>query len=115
MLYLLLQKKKCNKCKTLCHKDVLFCWSCGSSFDLRICTSGHKNPAWVQYCLTCGKDRSLMSQPHTSKELSFVKHPSRPSTYLPGHRKVHYVLACLAVLLGVAILVIAALFIAGFY
>src|SRR5260370_629375 len=36
--------------------------------------------------LTCGKDRSLMSQPHTSKDLSFVKHPTKPSTYVPGRR-----------------------------
>jgi hypothetical protein len=104
MLYLLLQKKKCKNCGKLNHRDVLFCWLCGSSFDLRICASGHQNPAWVHHCLTCGKDRSLMSRPHSSKELSFVKHPSKPSTYVPGWRKTDHVFAWLAVCLGAVIL-----------
>src|SRR5437899_1421361 len=115
MLYLLLNKRKCRNCGKLSHKDVLFCWLCGCSFDSRICVSGHRNPPWVRHCLTCGKDRSLMSQPHTSKDLSFVKHPSKPSTYVPGHSKVQYVVASLVVCLGVAILVITAMmFFLGF-
>ena len=60
MLYLLLQKKKCKNCGKQTHKDVLYCWF-GCSFNHRICVSGHKNAHWVQHCLTCGKDRSLMS------------------------------------------------------
>src|SRR5229473_8483686 len=104
MLYLLLQKRKCKNCGKHSHKDVLFCWLCGCSFDHRICVSGHKNPAWVRHCLTCGKDRSLMSQPHTSKDLDFIKHPSKPSTYIPGHRKRNYILASLVICLGAAIL-----------
>src|SRR5579872_2581831 len=106
MLYLLLGKKKCKVCKRVCHKDVLFCWYCGCSFDLRICVSGHKNPPWVQYCLICGKDRSLMSRPHTSAELNFIKHPTKPSTYVPGrdrkstrlnssHVRISYAVFCL--------------------
>src|SRR5438132_178793 len=83
MLYLLLGKKKCKNCGKLSHKDVLFCWLCGRSFNLRICVSGHQNPSWVQHCKTCGRDRSVMSQPHTSKALWFVKHPAKPSTYVP--------------------------------
>lgn len=104
MLYLLLQKKKCKNCGKLNHRDVLFCWLCGSSFNLRICASGHKNPAWVHHCLTCGKDRTLMSRPHFSKEMSFVKHPTKPSTYIPGRRKIDHVLPWFAVCLGAAIL-----------
>jgi len=103
MLYLL-QKKRCQNCRKLNHKDVLFCWLCGCSFDLRICTSGHQNPAWVQYCLTCGKDRALMSRPHSARELSFAKHPTKPSTYVPGPRKTDRVFAWFAVCLGAAIL-----------
>src|SRR5437660_955461 len=61
MLYLLFQKRKCKNCGKLSHKDVLFCWLCGCSFDHRICVSGHKNPPWVRHCLTCGTDRSLKS------------------------------------------------------
>jgi hypothetical protein len=104
MLYLLFQKRKCKNCGKLSHKDVLFCWLCGCSFDHRICVSGHKNPPWVRHCLTCGKDRSLMSQPHTSKDLSFVRHPTKASTYLPGRPKAHVVFAWLAICLGVSIL-----------
>src|SRR4029077_5781180 len=104
MLYLLLQKKKCKNCGKLSHKDVLFCWLCGYSFNLRICVSGHKNPPWVNHCLTCGKDRSLMSQPHSSKDLNFIKHPTKPSTYVPGHSRRSYIFASLVIGLGVAIL-----------
>src|SRR6266849_780039 len=104
MLYLLFQKRKCKNCGKLSHKDVLFCWLCGCSFDHRICVSGHKNPPWVRHCLTCGKDRSLMSQPHASKDLSFVRHASKPSTYIPGHPRRNYIFASLVVCLGVAIL-----------
>src|SRR5256712_9121654 len=115
MLYLLLGKKKCKNCGKLSHKDVLFCWLCGRSFNLRICVSGHKNPPWVRHCLTCGKDRSLMSQPHASKDLWFVKHSTKPSTYVPGHRRAQHVFACLMIALGVAALVIAGLFVAGLF
>jgi hypothetical protein len=104
MFYLLFQKKKCKNCGKLSHKDVLFCWLCGCSFNARICVSGHKNPPWVLHCLTCGRDRSLMSQPHTSKDLNFIKHPTKPSTYVPGRRKGRYVLACFVTGLGVALL-----------
>lgn len=109
MLYLFLQKKKCKNCKKLSHRDVLYCWCCGCSFDLRICVSGHRNPPWVQHCLTCGKDRSLMSHPHGSNDLWFAKHPTKPSTYIPGHSKAHQALAWLVILLGAAILCIAIL------
>jgi hypothetical protein len=115
MLYLLLQKKKCKNCGKLSHKDILFCWLCGRSFNLRICVSGHENPSWVQHCLTCGKDRSLMSQPHSSKDLWFVKHPTKSSTYVPGHRRVRYVFAWLAISAGAAALIIVALLIAGVF
>lgn|GEM_PF-3411646 len=104
MLYFLTNKKKCKNCHKLTHRDVLFCWSCGCSFDHRICASGHKNPPWVQYCLTCGKDRSLMSRPHGSKDLWFAKHPTKAWTYIPGHTRGQYILAWLAVLLGTGVL-----------
>jgi len=113
MLYRLLQKKKCKNCKRLAHKDAIFCWGCGRSFDYRICASGHKNPPWVQYCLTCGKDRSLMSQPHGSENLWFAKHPKKQSTYVPGHRKSHYTLAWIAVVFGMSIICTVVLLVAN--
>src|SRR5947208_17186051 len=111
MLYLLFQKRKCKNCGKLSHKDVLFCWLCGCSFDHRICVSGHKNPPWVRHCLTCGKDRSLMSQPHASRDLSFVRHPTKRLTYVPGHPRKRSVLAWSAVCVGTAILCYAAIII----
>jgi len=104
MLYLLLGKKKCRNCNKLNHKDVLYCWLCGCSFNRRICVAGHKNPPWVRYCLTCGKDRSLMSQPHSTKDLNFIKHPTRESTFVPGLRRRNYFAAVLAICLGTALL-----------
>src|SRR5437016_8759722 len=104
MLYLILGKKKCKNCGKLSHKDVLFCWLCGCSFNFRICVSGHKNPPWVQHCLACGKDRSLMSQPHASRDLSFVRHPTKRLTYVPGHPRKRSVLAWSAICVGAAIL-----------
>ena len=104
MLYLILGRKKCKNCGKLSHKDILFCWLCGCSFNLRICVSGHKNPPWVHHCLTCGRDRSLMSQPHSSKDLNFIKHATKPSTYVPGLGRRNYILASLVICLGVAIL-----------
>src|SRR5438094_2931881 len=113
MLYLLLGKKKCKNCGKLTHKDVLFCWLCGRSFNLRICVSGHQNPSCVQHCKTCGRDRSVMSQPHTSKDLWFVKHPAKPSTYVPGHRRAQHVFAWLMIPLGAVTLVLSVLSVAG--
>jgi hypothetical protein len=104
MLYLLLQKKKCKNCGKRSHKDVLYCWSCGFSFNKRICVSGHENPAWVQHCRTCGKDRSLMSRPHSTKELNFSQHPKKPNTYIPSHSKTARTLGWLAIGFGVVCL-----------
>lgn len=83
---------------------MLFCWLCGCSFDFRVCASGHKNPSLVRHCLTCGKDRSLMSRPHSSRDLSFTKHPTKPFTYIPGRRRIDHALAWFAIILGTAIL-----------
>jgi hypothetical protein len=56
-----------------------------------------------------------MSQPHMSKDLNFIKHPTKGSTYVPGRREVHHVMASVAVGLGLALLIIAGLLIVGFY
>src|SRR6266852_8575859 len=113
MLYLLFQKKKCKNCKKLSHRDVLYCWCCGCSFNQRICAAGHKNPPWVQHCLTCGKDRSLMSRPHDSEDLSFVRHQNKRFTYVPSRPKLDYVLAVSAICIGSAILCYIVFVIAG--
>jgi hypothetical protein len=107
MLYLIFGKKKCHRCRKLSHKKVLYCWLCGSSFNLRICVSGHQNPAWVHKCQTCGKDRSLMSQPDTAVDLWFVRDLSKRLTYVPSHKKAGKILGFVAVHLGATILVCA--------
>jgi hypothetical protein len=45
-----------------------------------------------------------MSKPHSSKDLNFIKHPTKPSTYVPGRSRRSYILASLVICLGVAIL-----------
>ena len=54
-----------------------------------------------------------MSRPHTSAELNFIKHPTKPSTYVPGRRRVHYVLGLPLVCLGIGILWYAALMVSA--
>ncbi len=112
MLYLIFGRKKCQNCGKLSQKEVLFCWSCGSSFGLRICAAGHQNPPWVQYCLTCGKDRSLMSHPHSVDRMSFDRHPTKPFTYSPNTRKGHSGFVWLVVGLGAVLLLLMALVVA---
>jgi hypothetical protein len=45
-----------------------------------------------------------MSLPHSSKDLNFVKHATKPSTYVPGLRRRNYIFASLMICLGVTIL-----------
>jgi len=45
-----------------------------------------------------------MSQPHMSKDLSFVKHPSKRYTYLPGSHTPNRILGFVTVCLGAALL-----------
>ena len=104
MLYMLFGKKKCKNCGRLSQREVLFCWACGCSFNYRICVAGHKNSPKVHFCRTCGKDRSLMSRPHDSNELSFAKHPTKPLTYIPERQKIPQILAWVAVVIGATIL-----------
>src|ERR1043166_6550688 len=41
-----------------CHKtttgDPLFCHSCGSTFDAKLCSARHINPRWATVCSQCG-------------------------------------------------------------
>jgi len=52
-----------------------------------------------------------MSKPHSDKDLNFVKHATKPSTYVPGHSRRNYIFASLVISLGVAILGFVAVFI----
>lgn len=56
-----------------------------------------------------------MSQPHATRDLSFVTHPTKKFTYIPGPRKSHFVLACLAVSMGLILLALISFRIAGVF
>jgi len=45
-----------------------------------------------------------MSKPHSSKDLNFIKHATKPSTYVAGHGRRNYIYASLVICLGVALL-----------
>jgi len=45
-----------------------------------------------------------MSRPHSTKELLFAPHPTKPFTYVPGRRKVDRFLGWCVVALGTAVL-----------
>jgi hypothetical protein len=45
-----------------------------------------------------------MSQPHTSKDLTFVRHATRQSTFVPGRKQAHSVFASIVIGLGLGIL-----------
>lgn len=50
-----------------------------------------------------------MSRPHTSEDLSFMKHPTKPSTYVPGRKRSRGLFGLALVCLGIGILWWAAL------
>jgi hypothetical protein len=45
-----------------------------------------------------------MSKPHSSRDLNFIKHATKPSTYVPGLGRRNYIFASLMICLGAAIL-----------
>ena len=51
-----------------------------------------------------GKGRSLMSRPHTTKDLNFSQHPTKPNRYISSHSKTARTPAWLAIGFGVAVL-----------
>ena len=46
--------KRCTACFRFHPGTPTFCSYCGRSFDVRICSRGHRNPRGVQFCAECG-------------------------------------------------------------
>ena len=70
--------RRCTSCFRFHPGSPTFCSYCGRSFDVRICSRGHRNLRGVQYCAECGSaDLSTPAPP-----ASFFHHLSGFVLYL---------------------------------
>jgi hypothetical protein len=44
----------CHNCHKTTTGEPLFCHSCGSTYDAKLCPSRHLNPRWATVCSQCG-------------------------------------------------------------
>ena len=44
----------CHNCHKLTTGEPLFCHSCGSTYDAKLCPARHINPRWATVCSQCG-------------------------------------------------------------
>src|SRR5882724_6097735 len=44
----------CHNCHKTTTGEPLFCHSCGSTYDAKLCPSRHINPRWAVVCSQCG-------------------------------------------------------------
>src|SRR5436190_21628706 len=64
--------RRCTYCFRFHPGARTFCSTCGRSFDVRICSRGHRNPRGVHFCAECGSaDLSTPAPP-----ASFLHHLS---------------------------------------
>ncbi len=70
--------RRCTSCFRFHPGTPTFCAYCGRSFDVRICSRGHRNPRGVQFCAECGS--ADLSTPAPSA--SFLHHLSGFVLYL---------------------------------
>src|SRR3954447_15764946 len=59
----------CHNCHKVTTGEPLFCHSCGSTYDAKLCPARHINPRWATVCAQCGS-RDL-STPAPRVPLSF--------------------------------------------
>ena len=78
--------RRCTYCFRFHPGSPTYCSHCGRSFDVRICSRGHRNPRGVQFCTECG-----------SSDLSTPTPPGSFLHYVSGF--VLYAFVALAVLL----------------
>jgi len=58
--------RRCTSCFRFLAGSPLYCPNCGRSFDVRICSRGHRNPRGVSFCAECGSaDLSTPAPPAT--------------------------------------------------
>ena len=86
--------RRCTACFRFHPGTPTFCSYCGRSFDVRICSRGHRNPRGVQYCAECG-----------SADLSTPAPPASFLHHLSGF--VLYLFVCLTIALVVVIAALA--------
>ena len=54
----------CHNCHKTTTGEPLFCHSCGSTYDAKLCPARHINPRWAQVCSQCGsRDLSTPAPP----------------------------------------------------
>ncbi len=83
--------RRCTACFRFHPGQPTFCSHCGRSFDVRICSRGHRNSRGVQFCAECG-----------SSELST---PAPPASFL--HKLSGFALYLFAALtIGLIVLVV---------
>src|SRR5437762_4536008 len=62
--------RRCTYCFRFHPGSPTYCSHCGRSFDVRICSRGHRNPRGAQFCAECGSaDLSTPAPP-----ASFLHH-----------------------------------------
>ena len=44
----------CHNCHKTTTGEPLFCHSCGSTYDAKLCPARHINPRWAEVCSQCG-------------------------------------------------------------
>lgn len=55
----------CNQCHRITQGEPLFCNYCGSSYDVKLCSSRHANPRSAMVCSQCGsRDFSTPAPPN---------------------------------------------------
>src|SRR5947207_15894918 len=54
----------CHNCHKTTTGEPLFCHSCGSTYDAKLCPGRHINPRWATVCSQCGaRDLSTPAPP----------------------------------------------------
>jgi hypothetical protein len=54
----------CHNCHKTTTGEPLFCHSCGSTYDAKLCPGRHINPRWATVCSQCGsRDLSVPAPP----------------------------------------------------
>ena len=88
--------RRCTYCFRFHPGSPTFCSGCGRSFEVRICSRGHRNPRGVQFCTECGSgDLSTPAPPP-----SFLHHLSGAALYVFSGLTI--ILIVLSVVLAIA-------------
>ena len=54
----------CHNCHKTTTGEPLFCHSCGSTYDAKLCPGRHINPRWATVCSQCGSRDLTTPAPH---------------------------------------------------